>query len=143
VIFELGIDRMTPGIAVRLVALASLVAIGCGGGGGGSQDGGGEFLASGDSGADECIDEDDDGFGVGCDKRDCDDADPEITTECFRCTPPGPGCPCEQGTAPIHCKPPDIKVPDGVLVCRDGTTYCRDGKWSACEVIGEYMFVAQ
>lgn len=137
---------MAPGIALRFVALASLaslMAIGCGGGGGGSADAGGDFVVGGDGDAGMCIDEDDDGFGVNCAKRDCDDTDPEITTECFRCTTPGPGCPCEPGTAPIHCIPPSIPVKGGLLVCRDGTTYCRDGKWSACEVIGEYMFVAQ
>jgi len=90
----------------------------------------------------ECVDEDGDGFGVYCDRgADCDDDDPEVTDDCRRCMRPREGCKCTPGTEPLGCDPPDIETEGGVLVCSEGTRYCRDAKWSACEVIGEYTFV--
>lgn len=120
-----------------------LAAVGCGDSGGGASDAG-FAVGRGDGGVRGCVDEDHDGYGFNCSAltRDCDDGDPSVTNECFRCRSPGPGCPCDPGTKPMDCKPDPIPVKGGVLVCRQGTTYCRDGKWSKCEVIGEYTFVA-
>src|SRR4051812_49090714 len=37
-----------------------------------------------------CVDRDGDGFGMDCEPgRDCDDADPRVTNECYRCADPG------------------------------------------------------
>lgn len=100
-----------------------------------------------DAGRMECIDDDGDGYGEGCGDPDCDDADPEVTDLCFRCgRAPREDCPCEPGTAPeTTCTPPPIVgEQDGVVgsfVCSEGTRYCRDGLWSVCEAIGEYVFV--
>jgi len=89
-----------------------------------------------------CEDADDDGFGRYCDSgADCDDDDPEVTDECRRCVQPLLGCTCEPGTMPLKCDPPDVHVDGGVLVCSEGTRYCRDGFWSDCEIIGQYTFV--
>jgi hypothetical protein len=98
-----------------------------------------------DAGDDErvCTDADGDGFGKYCDPgTDCDDEDPEITDECQRClVPTSKGCPCEPGTMAMRCDPPDIEAEGGRLVCREGTRYCREAKWSDCEIIGQYVFV--
>jgi hypothetical protein len=99
-----------------------------------------------DGGADdECIDEDGDGFGRNCSPgRDCDDDDPDITDECRRCGGSGiaTDCPCTPGTKTISCTPPVKHVAGGTLVCKEGNRYCRDGYWSICETIGEYVFFA-
>lgn len=97
-----------------------------------------------DSGGDdyECVDEDGDGFGKYCDEGpDCDDDDPEVTDECRKCARVREGCKCTPGTEPLKCDPPDIKTEGGILVCSEGTRYCRDGSWSDCEIIGDYVFV--
>jgi hypothetical protein len=96
-----------------------------------------------DSGAELCIDRDHDGFGRNCDKgKDCNDEDPSITDECRRCLTKVKDCPCAKGTEAIRCTPPTIRVDGGVLVCAEGTRYCRAGYWSDCETIGEYVFQA-
>jgi hypothetical protein len=90
----------------------------------------------------ECVDKDSDGFGTYCDDgNDCDDDDPEVTDECIRCARVREGCKCEPGTEPLGCDPPDKKADGGILVCSEGTRYCRDGSWGICEVIGDYVFV--
>lgn len=102
-----------------------------------------------DSGMDEaCIDEDGDGFGEFCAHRDCDDNDPEVTDLCFRCAgnKVADGCPCDEGTQPeLGCEPPKIEDvvngQRGAFVCMEGTRYCRNREWGACEAIGEYIFV--
>jgi hypothetical protein len=97
-----------------------------------------------DGGGDEyeCVDEDGDGFGKYCDKgADCDDSDPNVTDICRRCAQPRLGCPCKAGTEPMQCDPPDMKVEGGTLVCSEGTRYCRDGFYSDCEIIGQYVLV--
>jgi hypothetical protein len=106
-------------------------------------------------GARQCIDDDDDGYGDYCDDgNDCDDDDPEITDECRRCRVPGDDCPCEVGSKPLYCDPPDLATTQngktGVLVCSEGTRYCRpeqdeetEGRWSECEILFQYAeFVA-
>lgn len=92
---------------------------------------------------DSCIDEDGDGYGVGCVLgRDCDDEVWEITDVCYRCSDdePAEGCPCEPGTEAVWC--PSSEVADqtgaeeggkhGVLKCTEGARYCRDALWSEC-----------
>ena len=73
---------------------------------------------------------------------DCDDEVPEITDECRRCAQANEGCPCPSGTRPMQCDPDDIQTEmngvKGVLVCTEGARYCRDGAWSACEIIWMY-----
>jgi hypothetical protein len=100
----------------------------------------------GDDGGAEivCIDKDDDGFYPNCLPADCDDRDPDTTDECVRCkntNNPGDGCPCERGTAPIFCEPKAMQVEGGVKVCKEGSRFCRQERWSECEAIGEYVFV--
>jgi hypothetical protein len=142
---------MALGIPIRFVlflAVACPWTSGCNGGdGAGSDADGGAFIVGErDGGPFRCVDEDGDGFDTGCyagANRDCDDGDPEITDECFRCQKPDSGCPCDPGTKPRDCKPDDIQVVGGYLSCPDGAMFCRDGKWSACEAIGEYTFVKE
>jgi hypothetical protein len=127
--------------------LASLaLLLGCGGGGGG---GGDNTLAlDASTGSRECMDEDGDGFGRYCSEgNDCDDGDDTITDECRRCVRPNEGCPCEPGTKPMWCDPPDMRTVmngvTGVLECKEGTRYCRDGVYSECEILLQYaVFVA-
>jgi hypothetical protein len=97
-----------------------------------------------DGGVDgECIDDDGDGFGRNCSAgRDCDDTDPQVTDECRRCTGVAKDCPCKPGTKTMSCTPPVMHVAGGTLVCKEGNRYCRDGYWSDCETIGQYIFVA-
>lgn len=102
-------------------------------------------LPGDDGGADAmCIDEDGDGYGQHCSfGNDCDDTDPTVTDECRRCAGGGvQDCPCTPGTKTVSCTPPVKHVTGGVLVCREGNRYCRDGIWSECETIGQYIFVA-
>jgi hypothetical protein len=35
-----------------------------------------------------------------------------------------------------------MHVDGGILVCAEGSRYCRDSYWSDCETIGEYVFQA-
>lgn len=125
-----------------LVWALFLAAGGCGDDGGTSADAG--FRVGSDGGMTGCVDEDRDGYYARCNrrsKRDCDDNDRKITDECFRCAQGGPGCPCDRGAPPMDCKPPPIPVIGGYQVCNEGTMYCRDGKWTDCQAIGEYVFV--
>lgn len=131
------------GLLCLLVCLMS-----CGGKSGKHADEGDDSNISLDAdagdGASMCVDEDDDGFGYGCQKgKDCDDNNPDVTDECTRCVTPNKGCPCEAGTKPLDgCKPEDKRVTmngvTGVVVCKQGTRYCRDGAWSECEAIQQY-----
>jgi hypothetical protein len=91
----------------------------------------------------ECYDPDEDGFGPYCAAgRDCDEDDPLVTDLCYRCADIEKDCPCEPGTEPVTCKPEDEKVEGGLIVCSEGTYWCRDGAWSDCERIAMYtMFI--
>lgn len=96
-----------------------------------------------DAGAEVCIDNDHDGYGRHCGRgSDCNDNDPNITDECRRCAQVNENCPCKPGSPQQRCDPPPQKVDGGQLVCSEGTRYCREGYWSACEIIGDYVFVA-
>ena len=97
----------------------------------------------GGTGSRRCMDEDGDGFGRYCVAgNDCDDEDPTVTDECTRCVVPNKNCPCEPGTKPLYCDPDDLHVTmngqTGVLVCSEGTRYCRDEVWSDCEILFQY-----
>lgn len=97
----------------------------------------------GDGGADgECVDEDGDGFGTNCEQgRDCDDSDPDVTDECRRCAGAIKDCPCKPGTKAMSCTPAPKRQDGGTLVCKEGNRYCRDGYWSDCEALYDYVFV--
>jgi hypothetical protein len=99
-----------------------------------------------DGGSNEhlCIDTDEDGYGKYCNRgSDCDDNDPAVTDECRRCILPTKGCACEPGRTPVSCEPPILHVDGGILVCKEGTRYCRSGTWGDCETIDQYVFQAQ
>ncbi len=58
------------------------------------------------------------------------------------CTDERPGCACEPGSLPVTCFA-DPKVSDhDTLTCGRGSMACRDGVWSACESLVEYMIRA-
>jgi hypothetical protein len=96
-----------------------------------------------DIGADMCRDEDGDGFGRHCDAgTDCDDDDADRHEGCSNCVIPAKGCECEPGTPPRDCTPPKLVTEGGTLVCTEGGRFCREGKWSDCEALGQYVFVA-
>jgi hypothetical protein len=95
-----------------------------------------------DAGLRVCTDVDNDGYGKYCSRgNDCDDNDPNITDECRRCVRVAKDCPCPASTLPVSCDPPTQRVDGGILVCEDGTRYCRDGYWSDCELVGNYVFI--
>ena len=131
--------------ALWLVVL--VVGLGSAGCGGGDDDGPTTMAPSGrhdaGNGSRRCVDNDDDGFGDFCeDGDDCDDDDPEVTDECRRCVVPNKSCPCEAGTKPMYCDPEDLHTTQngktGVLVCSEGTRYCREELWSDCEILFQY-----
>jgi hypothetical protein len=134
-------------ISGLLLCMAVLVSLGCGD----DEDGPPGVVSVGmeDAGALEpCIDEDADGYGSNCRLGDdCDDSDTSITNLCVLCLQGVlKGCPCEPGTKPTPCDPEDIKTTRngvrGTLTCSEGTRYCRDGVYSACEALVEYTFTA-
>lgn len=123
-------------ISTLLFALALVSAAGCAG-----EEGPKPGVVSDASYA--CTDEDMDGFGVGClSGEDCDDTDSAITNQCRVCldSPIREGCACEPQMG-VECVPPAIPHPEGLLICREGTRFCRDGVWTACEPLGEYVLV--
>jgi hypothetical protein len=132
------------------MALAVLLA-GCGGDDEPADDDAGTALsADASSGRRTCIDNDDDGFGDYCSRRDCDDDDPDITDECYRCSDnvPMPDCPCDPGTKPSECDPPDARImlDNGnwaTVYCTEGTMYCRDEVWTDCEILWEYATIVE
>jgi hypothetical protein len=117
--------------------------LGCAGEDGGPPD---EFVPpDSDAGTTHrCVDEDGDGYVVGCTsvRRDSDDADPEVTDLCWRCAEPNEGCPCEPGTEFESCDPRDVRGEHegkvGVWVCDEGQRWCRDGAWTDCEILWQY-----
>jgi hypothetical protein len=50
------------------------------------------------------------------------------------------GCPCKPQPG-LPCVPEPIPHPEGLLVCREGIRYCRDGFLTACEPLGEYVLI--
>lgn len=94
---------------------------------------------SDDAGVNKCVDKDKDGFGKNCKRgKDCDDKDPKVTDECYRCTEPAEGCPCDPGSPPELCYLDSSKNDAGQTVCYEGTRYCRNGVWTGCESVRSY-----
>ena len=125
--------------SLLLTCLFALAAIGCSGSP--KRTGTAVPSADDDGGVETCIDRDHDGWGKNCDLgSDCDDSDPRVTDECRRCLAPAKDCPCTPGTIAQRCTPPVKHVDGGVLVCQEGTRYCRDSYWGDCETIGQYIF---
>jgi len=78
------------------------------------------------------VDNDKDGFGVGCSRgADCDDNDPKVTDQCRRCLNNEPGCACPTEGKRIECGKVQSRVGDQVT-CLMGGQVCLDGKWSEC-----------
>ncbi|MBX3271437.1 MAG: VWA domain-containing protein [Sandaracinaceae bacterium] len=75
-----------------------------------------------------------------------DEADPFATAlpadgDAGECAQPLEGCLCDHAV-PIDCYLPPVER-DGVLSCRAGTRYCRDGAWSGCESVHTYELVGR
>lgn len=86
-----------------------------------------------------CVDYDGDGYGLDCDPGDdCNDSNPSIHVGCGACDTPSEGCYCVAGSAPVTCTLAPGLSRSGSLLCNEGTRYCRDEKWSACEGIRSY-----
>ena len=79
-----------------------------------------------------CIDADGDGFGENCTRgRDCDEQDPAVTNECYRCSVPTEGCDCPDEQAPVACDV-DTNAPVTDDTCWVGQRTCVNGNWSRC-----------
>jgi hypothetical protein len=120
-----------------IVALASAaLMVACGGGSDGQKQpdqqlGGGSSAIN--QSADECQDEDGDGFGEGCKNgADCDDNDDTKFESCDVCLDTEEGCACASGTAAIKCTLSAEESGDGNL-CHTGLRYCQDGLWTGCQ----------
>lgn len=97
--------------------------------------GDGEIDAGAEGGTEpaDCIDEDGDGFGLGCAKGpDCDDDDPSVTDQCLYCAHEGiAGCPCDEPEALAECGKVISKLGDQVT-CGYGYSTCSEGAWGPC-----------
>jgi hypothetical protein len=94
----------------------------------------GTYSLQGDEGASVCHDEDGDGYGDGCRAgADCDDSDPSVTDACYRCSTPGPGCPCDVDGQHAGCGKVESVVGDQT-VCGHGVMACESGTWGACVI---------
>src|SRR3954470_14573488 len=83
-----------------------------------------------------CIDDDGDGYGLSCKAgADCDDQNAQLHVGCGLCDKPSEGCDCDPSHEPIDCTVPPELTTAGSLLCREGTRYCRDAHWTACEGI--------
>ena len=119
--------RTLAALAAGLLALTGA----CGSEGDASDD----PTGSGAAGVTACVDPDGDGFGVGCARgTDCNDDDPKITSECYRCAHPGvEGCPCDDDGAMTECGV--LQGTDGATVtCGFGKARCAQGHWGTCDV---------
>ena len=117
--------------------LGGALVIACGGSPSSSDDG--EVLSQGENAADTtCTDNDGDGFGEGCaEGPDCDDGDDSKFEQCGECVDTAEGCLCDPGTKPVSC---DLDaVEPGSKLCKTGLRSCRDGVWSACEGIAQFV----
>jgi hypothetical protein len=86
-----------------------------------------------------CVDVDGDSFGFQCASgADCDDQNSQIHEGCGRCDKPAEGCECAPSTQPVTCDEPLSLSGAGSLICKEGTRFCRDGVWSACEGIRSF-----
>lgn len=79
-----------------------------------------------------CVDLDGDGFGPGCPQGgDCDEQDPSVTSECYRCNTPNEGCECPTEGQVAECGEVTSRV-GNVVTCSVGQRTCTGGRWSAC-----------
>jgi hypothetical protein len=115
----------------------------------------GEVDAStGGSTSQRCVDEDGDGYGEGRCRygKDCDDEDPDVGDECFRCPicddcleegrtdcEGCTGCPCEEGTAAVTCRLPESVLNSEGVECNEGVMKCRDSKWTECQTSDTWL----
>ena len=97
--------------------------------------GGGGDMEGVDAGAPlPCVDLDGDGHGDHCaEGADCDDADPEVTDECFACPTPKPGCPCAEEGEQTVCGIVDMNVGQQ-HTCGMGLLVCAGGRWGECVI---------
>jgi hypothetical protein len=87
-----------------------------------------------------CEDRDHDGYGRDCERGyDCNDDDPRSTTECRTCSRPERGCACSAGEGPVSCFMDDQSLEGGDVLCTEGTRHCREGVWSGCEDVHQYI----
>jgi len=87
-----------------------------------------------------CVDADGDGYGFQCEAgSDCNDSDSTTYTDCRKCATPSEGCSCSDGTAAIECTVAPELTASGGLLCKEGTRYCRDEKWTECEGIVSFV----
>ena len=56
------------------------------------------------------------------------------------CEPPQEGCACAGNQPPVACQPDGAGVAraGGANVCQEGTRYCRQGRFGACEDVHSY-----
>lgn len=91
-----------------------------------------------------CVDRDGDryGFGIGCINIDCDDANANITDQCYCGRVPNvrQGCSCQLGAAPLGCDLDTGLSRGAELACNLGQRNCEPvpgnpeaGQWSACQ----------
>lgn len=80
----------------------------------------------------ECQDDDGDGFGDNCELGpDCDDYNPNFSTNCPDCKKGSiPGCLCSGKSVPCYSFEPATK---GVGICKAGTQACTSGFWQQCK----------
>ena len=78
-----------------------------------------------------CVDEDNDGFGDGCNLGpDCDDFNPNFGDVCPDCSKAGTiGCSCSGKPLPCYSYDPATA---GKGVCKKGLQQCKDGFWDIC-----------
>jgi hypothetical protein len=101
--------------------------------------GAGKSIENQDGGAGACQDSDGDGYGEGCERGgDCNDSDETIHTGCSQCVTPQQGCICAEAAKPVSCYLSPTADDSGTVMCHEGTRYCREGHWSACESIVTY-----
>lgn len=88
-----------------------------------------------------CVDEDGDGYGLGCTRgNDCDDEDASFTVSCQCDSRPSPGCPCEEQGQSASCGRAYAKI-GSQLMCGQGVTTCADGHWGECVLTGDISLV--
>lgn len=87
----------------------------------------------------KCIDADGDGFGRRCDEGpDCDDDDDTVFEGCATCFAEKEGCGCELDALPVECELSAEEAAKSSPLCKTGTRYCRDGRWTGCVGIASF-----
>lgn len=88
-----------------------------------------------------CVDEDGDGYGIGCTKgNDCADDDPDLTVDCQCDSRPSPGCACDEQGKVASCGRAYAKI-GSQLMCGQGVTTCADGHWGECVLTGDISII--